>query len=198
MKRTSLYLVLASVLVAGTAQANDTPAGEGGQPQMIAEAPNDGAPQVSSPTVPAVTPAERDYYEREAALAQQKRLLDLQLEINERQQKLLGGGASRSAAPARPAPTVISRVPADASSSSSAQPRPTAAAAARPNSDLAFTIVSIWGPDDELQAQVYSHGLRITVREGDSLPGGWVVRKVARTGLIITRGRSERTVVIGG
>lgn len=187
MKRTSLFLVLAGLLAATTAQASDTPpAADGGEPQPIAAAP------VSAPSVPAVTPQERDYYQREAALAQEKRLLDLQLEIHERQQKLRGVSASGSA-PSSPPPAVISRVRAD--SAASAPPAPSRARAA---SDLAFTIVSIWGADDALQAQVYSHGLRITVREGDSLPGGWVVRKVARTGLVIARGRTERTVVIGG
>lgn len=198
MKRTTLYLVLASVLAAGAVQATDNnPPSENAQPQLIAEAPNDGA-RVSSPTVPAVTSQEREYYEREAALAQQKRLLDLQLEIHERQQKLAGVGSS-SSAPARPAPTVISRVPADGASSSSAAARtPAAGRSAHSSAGLPFNVVSIWGPDDALQAQVYSHGLRMTVREGDSLPEGWVVRKVARTGLIIARGRTERTVVIGG
>lgn len=196
MKRTSLSLVLASVLAAGAAQATENPVlSDGSSPQQAASASSDGAPRVSSPIVPSVTEQERDYYQREAELAQQKRLLDLQLEIHEREQRLAGVGSSRPAA-ARPEPTVISRVPADGATSP--KPAPAARPAAHSSAGLPFRVVSIWGPDDALQAQVYSHGLRITVREGDSLPEGWVVRKVARTGLIIARGRTERTVVIGG
>lgn len=198
MKRSSLYLVLVSAIAASTAQATETsPAEQGPEAQVTAEVAAQESPRVSSPTVPVVSPQERDYYQREAALAQQKRLLDLQLEIHEREQKL-AGVSSRGSAPARSEPTVISRAPADSSAGAQRKPTSSAAASRSSSTGLAFTVVSIWGPDEALQAQVYSHGLRITVREGDSLPGGWVVRKVARTGLIINRGRTERTVVIGG
>lgn len=191
MKRTYLALIVASLAAPAFAQE----AGTLPSPAAAQEAAAPAQEPVRHPAVPPVPPAEAAYYEREAALARQKRLLDLEMEILEKERELAGQGAStQSPAPAN-SPTVISRVsaPAPSSAVSAAASR----SSARPN-DLGFTVVSIWGPDDDLRAQILSHGLRLTVREGDELTNGWVVHRVARTGLVISKGRSRRTVMIGG
>lgn len=191
MNRTCLSLILVLLITPAVVHASDQapvnqPVAGVGEPERR---------PVRHPSAPAVPPAEAAYYEREAELARQKRLLDLEMEILERQQKLAGAGGRRTDASGGGGSTVISRASAPSSSSTGSSSR---VATPRPNSDLGFTIVSIWGPDEALQAQILSHGLRLTVRQGDTLTNGWVVDRVARTGLVITKGRARRTVMIGG
>jgi len=193
--------VLAAALVAATtfsAAAQNAPGAGAATP---------GVPTaITKPIAPALPASEQDYFEQEALLVNQLRLLDLQVEIAERQKRLSEGAAAGAAVRAVGGgsdPVVVSRVTMpDASNAGSAStPAPATVPFAGPpraNADLQFIVTSIWGADESLEAQVLSHGLRMTVRAGDALPGGWTITRVARTGLILSKGKATRTVTIGG
>lgn len=197
------FALLALALVPAGAFAQTPPA----DPAAAAAAPGvpGGPPPVPTAPpavkVPVLSPEEQGYYMQEQALVRQLRLLALQAQIAEQQRKIMGDNATGAGPdatgagfPALP-PSIISRSPQAAAPAQQPQPAPVIPAAEAP---MPFRLLSTWGTEGQMAADVYSGGLRVTVRGGDALPGGWVVHRVARTGIIVRKGRAKRTLTVGG
>lgn len=120
--------------------------------------------------------------DRLAELQSQKALKKLEAEIAEQEAKARElrkgsggqGSATSTGTPGESLPDVLRR---------RSQAKPGAV-----QDDALPTLVSIAGVDDQFRAVVMSGGQRKTVREGDVLSGGWVLRKLERSTATVARG----------
>lgn len=139
-------------------------------PQVAGSIPFSGGSEVVAPTL---TLAERQFATRETELIQQIRLLDLELEVAERQAKLVE--ASNPAVPAHSA--VIAPV------------RFTS-----PPSEPSVRLLSTWGTPDALRAEVREGSQARTIRVGDSLSNGQVVESIRAGEVIVLDGNRTRVL----
>lgn len=129
-----------------------------------------------------LTAAEEEYLYEEASLKRRIRLLELQAKATELQRKIdgeplaqAGDSVNVAALPINPQQSVLDIPP----------PQP-------------FRLVSVWGVGEDLNADLLTNGVRISVRKGDPLPEGWVVTGVGRNSIQVKRGRNTMVVKIGG
>lgn len=205
MKREVYAMLSAAVLACGVAHAQPQAAASGAAPgqavkpgQVVPVA--GGAPATASvvpaPMAPALSAEEAAYLNEEAALVRKLRLTQLQAQLAEQERKLRGEEAEKPDSASLPP---ILPPPALATGPMQQQlPSPMAEVPPPAQESLLFRLVGIWGADGALQADVVSQGMRVTVREGDALPGGWKVARIARTGMLIQRGKSSRLLMLGG
>lgn len=60
-----------------------------------------------------------------------------------------------------------------------------------------FMLVSVWGENGNLKADLFQKGLRVTVGEGDVLASGWRVTKIDPNSMSVAKGKERMTVQIG-
>lgn len=126
--------------------------------------------------------AEEDYLYEEASLKRRIRLLELQAKAAELERKIDG------VAPAPAADSVnVAALPINPQQSVLDIPPP-----------QPFRLVSVWGVGEDLNADLLTNGVRISVRKGDPLPEGWMVTGVGRNSIQVKRGRNTMVVKIGG
>jgi len=143
---------------------------------------------------------ERQFWENESRLVRQLRLMKLQAEIAEAQRDIEGQGVRQAGhldAVNHPpmAPPLIRPGSTMGDAMLDVTPPPPPPPRPRRNTG-ALDVVSIWGLDGDHTADVVSNGMRIAVREGDPLPQGWKVEAIRRTGIVITRGKEQKTLVV--
>lgn len=190
MKKTLIAITL--VVAVTTASAQTAP------PASAASTTTPPPPALMPATVPAIetvplSSEEKAYFKREAALVRSLRLLELQAQIATQQRKISGPESKAEMPVMEDSPTIISRTPIPTSRASVQAP-----VKIKTNRDLPFVLMAVWGIEGSYNADLSSRGLRVTVREGDKLPEGWRVSEIARTGILIKRGKSSRTVLVGG
>lgn len=153
--------------------------------------------QVPKPVVRPLTAEEQQFLTDEARMVRELRLLTLQAQIAEQQRRIEGqGGAADSAsAPSLPPPQGIVR-PGSIPRQPAVAPPPVAAPPAA--STPTFQVVSVWGTDGNLIAEIAANGMRVPVRKGDKMPSGWTVLEVRRTGIVIGKGKARETLMVGG
>lgn len=154
-----------------------------------------------APTVRQLTAADASYAAQEEVLVKKLRLLELQVQVAEQEKKLNGGAAEGTPVDSVNLPMIpppISRpgsVPAPASGPAAALPAlPDLTAPPAP----LFRVVSVWGFEGAYVADILAGGMRVSVRRGDSLPSGWRVHEVLRTGVVIAKGKKRDTLMVGG
>lgn len=138
-----------------------------------------------------LTPAERDFATKEEALLRQIRLLDLNIEVSEREQKLRGialGGQGAVAAAAAPMPRLAEI---DAVAGPRSQPVRQAAAPAHP-----FRLLSIWGRPGALRAEIAGGAGTRTVGVGDAIGEGWVLEDVRSDEVTVRKGSRRSTLKV--
>lgn len=191
----AISLALALAAAPASAQEAASPA---------ASSPATGVTNPPAITAPPLLGADSAYFEEEAALTRRLRLSEMRAKIAENESK--AAGKSGAAAPVMPVsgdsvnmpPVPISRSPQPTSNAPVQAPRRPSTDAGQGAGNLPFRLVSIWGVEGSFRAEVVSRGLRVTVGTGDSLPDGWKVNQIARTGIQISRGRERRTLTVGG
>lgn len=172
------HILIPFVMLAAPAMAQTPPPAPPTAPSMpAAVSANDALRHRGSSML---TATERQFADQEAALLRQIRLAQLQAELAELQRKA-AGQPERAVDSATPPPPP------------QALPAPTLTTAA-PDP---FYLVSIWGDAGGLKADFFLNGLRHTVAQGSVLPGGWTVAKVTPAGVVITKGRTSRTLSLG-
>lgn len=152
-------------------------------------------PEPARPAPARMTPEEQAHVDEESRLMRQIRIARLHAELREALGVKDSPHAGGAAAGDSNAPVVVSRVAAGAPAVA-----PVAQPVARPvmNADLPFAVTGIWGMENNLTAEIRASGMNVSVRAGDSLPGGWVVDTIARTGILIRKGNATRTVMVTG
>lgn len=154
------------------------------------------AAPAGKPTVRPLSEEEQAFLAKESDLLRQIRLAELQAKLAEAQRKQSGGD---SAAPLRldaplPLPAGAPATAAPRGADAPAAPKPATPAREEP----ALSVASVWGASTALNADVLAGGLRMTVRAGDTLPGGWRVLSVRGNGIEVERGKTRRVLMVGG
>lgn len=167
-------------------------------------------PSASPNPAPSVRPlasGDAEFLQQQSELVRQLRLLTLQTQVAEQQKKLrdanapeTGGAAPATGGDSVNLPPISVLRPGSVPSSATplpAMPNLPPVAAPAPSSGL--SVASVWGVDGSYVADMLAPGgLRVSVRQGDALPGGWRVAKVLRTGVIVEKGRNRQTLMVGG
>lgn len=139
------------------------------------------------------------YANREAALIRELRLAELEAKIAEAKRKTQEGDAPslKGGVDAVTGMLPLGGLPGVVGPAS----MPTGVLAPPPikrGDALSFTLMSVWGTEGSFLADVATNGLRVTVKPGDSLPGGWVVGNIGRTGMLIKKGKTNKLLRVGG
>lgn len=155
-----------------------------------------------------LTDDEREFAAEEERLLRQRRLLDLQLEVQERATKLYGGGSTPAPATAEPTSRMeIARQTLAARSGTGSDTPPAADAPAAPaatprtlddgREPLPFRLMSVWGAPGSMRAEFQTRYAKQVAAAGDLLPGGWVVESIIDDTVSITKGKSRQTLNLG-
>lgn len=148
-----------------------------------------------------VSASDADYMAQESALVRKLRLLELQARVAEQERKISGADAPGADAVQSlpPLPMPIMRpgsVQQGGAEAQKAMPE-LPALPAPPESNELFSVASVWGVEGNYYADLLTNGVRISVRKGDSLPQGWSVVEVLRTGIVIEKGKKRKTMQVG-
>lgn len=135
-----------------------------------------------------LTPFEKAFASREAQLIQQIRLLDLQLEVRDRQAKLreTAGmqGTTATALASPPQPAVSETVVLDT--------MPTPRPPAHP-----FRLVAIWGAEGSLKAEFLTEAGKRVVAPGHTIQGRWMLDTLNHGEAVIRDGKRRATLRLG-
>ncbi len=140
-----------------------------------------------------LTEAERVFAHEEAVLLRQIRLLDLNLEINERHKRLreLRNPTPETLAGAAP----IAQASTVALSEADSKPRDQPMVVRRPSHP--FKLLSIWGGGDALRAEFSTGSTRRTVTPGEHIHEGWMLEDVRHGEVIVRNGTHRSTLKLG-
>lgn len=166
-----------------------TPQGESAlAPTPIEEIAVISAPIERAPILE-LTPTEKAFASTEAHLLQQIRLLDLHLEVRDRQSKLSGQlpGTSQSQA-AMPVPVMAEPAVQDVV----VNPMPASRRPLHP-----FRLVSIWGAEGDLRAEFLTATAKRVVAPGGHIQDGWVLDTVRQGDVVVSNGKRRSTLALG-
>lgn len=152
MKFPFLAIVMGAALLVPVAHSNEAL-------PMPAPVLGDGSPPAADRAVRGLTDEERAFASKESSLIQQIRLLDLELEVAERQAKLSETNA--------PAPHREVDRPVDLVQASSA-----------PSDVPSIRLLSTWGTPGALRAEIRHGSHARTVREGEVLTAGMTIKAI--------------------
>lgn len=138
-----------------------------------------------------LTPAERSFAEEESNLLRDIRLLDLNIELTERRQKLAALKNPTAAVAPSTATTTVAVAP---QISPVAPAAPVSAPAKAGGKSHPFQLVSIWGSPEALRAEFVTGSARRTVTPGQSIAGGWTLDAVRPGEVVVRSGTRSDTV----
>lgn len=141
--------------------------------QAMAQSGGSAAPRVS--TGNALSAEEVNFARQEEDLLRQIRLMQLRVSLRDLQRKMVDEKEQPQPIPAAPVAESVIDVK---------MPDP-------------IMLVGIWGPDEDLRADFFIRGFRYTAAVGTTLPEGWLVTRITRTGVEARKGRERRTFVFG-
>lgn len=174
-----------------------TPAALAQDPAAMPPPPTPAAPPV--PTLRGLSVDEAAHAREEAELVRKLRILDLKAQIADQERKIRGDGAGPAGADSVSVPIPAAVMRPGSVDSSAPMPAPMPMPAAQPaRPSQAFLVASVWGVEGAYTAEILSGGMRFPVRRGDTLPSGWSVVEVLRTGVVISRGKERQTLMVGG
>ena len=169
------------------------------------------APATTTPANPApaarpLSGSDAAFLDQQADLVRQLRLLELQTRVAEQQKKLREANAPSANAPAASPggdsvnlpPSILRPGSAPQAAPVAATPMPALPPVSAPDEGADLSVASVWGVEGNYAADMLAAGgMRVSVRRGASLPGGWKVAQISRTGVVIEKGRTRRTLLVG-
>lgn len=181
--------ILVAVVIAGIAQAawaddqNHPDAAELAAPlqtddiaAILAVSQSSEGASAPAKSTPSLTLEERNHAQEESRLLREIRLLDLQLDVASRREKLRGDSITVQATAATSAPP--------SSVLSVSKPEP-------------FRVMTIWGDGTDMRADILVNGKRRSVRHGEAVHDGWNVAEIRPSELDIRKGNQSRTIAVG-
>lgn len=173
------------------AQANMSQAKESALPfagpaeQAVNPSPFGGAAEPERPRAMSLTPTERLFLDSEESLLREIRLLDLQIEVADRQKKL--------SEPTLVQATVLPVAMAQATDAAATAPR----GAERSASTAPLRLASIWGTPENLKAEFITPVGNRVVGIGERVHDGWELESLHQAAAIVRKGRQKLTLKMG-
>lgn len=153
---------------------------------------------------------ERDFVEKQNAMQREILLLQMQAKVLEQKAKIaemekkINGATDASVPPIpggqlMPPPAGAPVMPMPGVIYDARNPRGTPGPSAPPSFDAdreteEFSLLSVYGKEGSLMADIISKGIKISVKPGDKLPGGWVVTTIETGSVMLTHGKKVKTV----
>lgn len=145
------------------------------------------APQAEPerPAATVLTRAEREFVKEEEALLREIRLLDLRIEVSERQKKL-----------EEPIQGLVQQAPTQLVSTPQVVAAPKRKAAEEP-ADAPLRLASIWGTPSNLKAEFVTPVGNRVVGIGERVHDGWELESLHQGAAIVRKGQQTRTLKMG-